>query len=255
MRCWLAFVLVTCLIAPLARGVVEFPKPSPYPKTWELKFEHGKPTRVVVPDAAGAQRAYWYMTYSVTNDTDRERLFLPSFELVTEDGRVIRNDINIPKNVFTAIKGREGSRFLEPAALIGGQLRIGKDQAKDGVAIWPERRRLWPLYVLTVVYAASVILFFVVARYRHPLVPFVMIFAAAGVVRAPDLLRTLRPAHHLEIEPGGTVRRGGREIHLTPHEEALLRYLAAHPRQLIRRDRLLRDVWGLGFDPGTNVPF
>jgi tetratricopeptide (TPR) repeat protein len=52
------------------------------------------------------------------------------------------------------------------------------------VALWPQRRRLWPLYALTFVYAASVVLFFVVARYRHPLVPFVMLFAAAGVVGA-----------------------------------------------------------------------
>jgi tetratricopeptide (TPR) repeat protein len=50
------------------------------------------------------------------------------------------------------------------------------------IALWPERRRLWPLYALTAAYAASVILFFVVARYRLPLVPFVMLFAAGGVV-------------------------------------------------------------------------
>lgn len=56
--------------------------------------------------------------------------------------------------------------------------------------LWPDRRRLWPLYALAATYAASVILFFVVARYRQPLVPFVMIFAAAGVVKAPAILRT-----------------------------------------------------------------
>ena len=55
--------------------------------------------------------------------------------------------------------------------------------------LWPDRRRLWLLYALTAVYAASVILFFVVARYRHPLVPFAMIFAAAGVVKARDAIR------------------------------------------------------------------
>jgi tetratricopeptide (TPR) repeat protein len=58
--------------------------------------------------------------------------------------------------------------------------------------LWPERRRLWPLYALAAAYAASVILFFVVARYRQPLVPLVMIFAAAGVVSARDVLRAKR---------------------------------------------------------------
>jgi hypothetical protein len=132
-------------LAAMIVGVVpallkaEYPKPSPYPKTWELKFEHGTPKRVVVqPEHGNVPKAYWYMTYSVTNETDKEQLFLPAFELLTEDGRVIRNDINIPHSVFEAVKKREGVRFLEPAALIGGELRIGPDQAKDGVAIWPE---------------------------------------------------------------------------------------------------------------------
>jgi Flp pilus assembly protein TadD len=48
--------------------------------------------------------------------------------------------------------------------------------------LWPDRRRLWPLYALIAAYAASVIAFYVVARYRLPLVPLLAVFAAAGVV-------------------------------------------------------------------------
>jgi tetratricopeptide (TPR) repeat protein len=48
-------------------------------------------------------------------------------------------------------------------------------------ALWTARRRLWPLYAMTAAYAVSVVAFFVVARYRLPLVPFVLVFAAAGV--------------------------------------------------------------------------
>jgi hypothetical protein len=134
-------IALACLIAgPLATPAraEPFPKPAPYPKSWELKFDHGKPKRVVVTSPKGIAQAYWYMTYTVTNSTDQEQLFLPAFELVTEDGRVVRNDVNIPGGVFAVIKKQEGQRFLEPAELIGGKLRIGPDQAKDGVAIWPE---------------------------------------------------------------------------------------------------------------------
>jgi len=136
-----AVLLAALLIAWLTCGSVraDYPKPSPYPKSWELKFEHGTPKRVVVqPANSNVPRAYWYMTYTVTNDTDQEQLFLPSFELLTEDGRLVRNDINIPKAVFDTIKKREGMRYLTEAAQIGGELRLGPDQAKDGVAIWPE---------------------------------------------------------------------------------------------------------------------
>jgi tetratricopeptide (TPR) repeat protein len=48
-------------------------------------------------------------------------------------------------------------------------------------SLWTARRRLWPLYWMTGAYATSVVIFFVVARYRMPLVPFVLLFAAAGL--------------------------------------------------------------------------
>jgi tetratricopeptide (TPR) repeat protein len=47
---------------------------------------------------------------------------------------------------------------------------------------WPRRSRLAPLYAMLVAYAASVVLFYVFARYRYPLVPLLVLFAAAGGV-------------------------------------------------------------------------
>jgi tetratricopeptide (TPR) repeat protein len=52
------------------------------------------------------------------------------------------------------------------------------------VFTWPLRRRLAIVYALTLAYAASVAAFYVFARYRYPLVPTLMIFAAAGIVDA-----------------------------------------------------------------------
>src|SRR5688500_6554577 len=120
------------------KGLSTYPKPSPYPITWELDFTHGAPKRVVVNAPGGPPKAYWYMTYTVTNNTDEERTFLPVFEMLTDDGRVIRSDRNIPYRVFEVIKSREGNRFLEHFTQLGGQIRLGEDQAKEGVAIWEE---------------------------------------------------------------------------------------------------------------------
>ena len=39
------------------------------------------------------------------------------------------------------------------------------------VVTWPMRSRLWILYAMTLAYAASVVVFYVFARYRYPLVP------------------------------------------------------------------------------------
>jgi Tfp pilus assembly protein PilF/4-amino-4-deoxy-L-arabinose transferase-like glycosyltransferase len=57
---------------------------------------------------------------------------------------------------------------------------------------WPERKRLWVLYAMVAAYAASVLLFFIYARYRFPLVPFLMLFAAAGLSRLREIGEQMR---------------------------------------------------------------
>ena len=61
--------------------------------------------------------------------------------------------------------------------------------AAGTVLTWDERRRLWHLALAVVLFAGSVALFLIYARYRLPLVPFLVLFAAAGVDRAWPLLR------------------------------------------------------------------
>ena len=57
---------------------------------------------------------------------------------------------------------------------------------------WSRRRELWLLYALIGFYAAGVVMFYVVGRYRYPLAPLLILFAAAGVVGASAFLRTAR---------------------------------------------------------------
>lgn len=117
---------------------VEYPKPALYPTTWELGFTSALPQRIVVDLPGKGPQAFWYVTYTVTNNTDREQLFLPRFDLLTNDGEVIRSERGVPAVVFEQIKQREKKSLMEPFHQIGGSLRIGEDQARDGVAIWPE---------------------------------------------------------------------------------------------------------------------
>ncbi|OFW29422.1 MAG: hypothetical protein A3H97_17245 [Acidobacteria bacterium RIFCSPLOWO2_02_FULL_65_29] len=60
--------------------------------------------------------------------------------------------------------------------------------------MWPERRRLWVFYVMVAAYSASVIMFYVFARYRFPLVPFLMLFAGTGIAGARSFLFSDRQA-------------------------------------------------------------
>jgi len=49
------------------------------------------------------------------------------------------------------------------------------------------------------------------------------------------------------------VNRAGRAIELTAKEFDLLEYLLAHPRQVLRRDRILEQVWGYDFMGDSNI--
>jgi DNA-binding response OmpR family regulator len=66
----------------------------------------------------------------------------------------------------------------------------------------------------------------------------------AGVLRVGDL--ALDPAGH-------TVTRGARRIELTAKEFALLHYLMQNAGKLVSRAKLLSNVWGYSFEPGTKV--
>lgn len=129
--------LAICLAFTALVGA--YPKPSPYPVTWELKFEYDHPKRLVItPPGAKEPQAFWYVTYTITNPTRDEQKFMPVFEMMTEDGRIVRGDKDIPTDVLTTIRIREKKPHLLSALDIAGNLRPGDDQAKDGVAIWRE---------------------------------------------------------------------------------------------------------------------
>jgi len=68
--------------------------------------------------------------------------------------------------------------------------------------------------------------------------------SAAGVLRLGDLVIN---------EAERRVLRGGVEVHLTPTEFDLLVHLAARPRTVLARERLLADVWGWADASGTRT--
>ena len=82
-----------------------------------------------------------------------------------------------------------------PLKLLGpvGHFGVLVPLALLGVIVtWRDRSRLLVLHALLVTYAASVVAFYVFGRYRYPLVPLLLLFAAAAVADAPVIARTRR---------------------------------------------------------------
>ncbi|MGE0556599.1 MAG: response regulator transcription factor [Gemmatimonadales bacterium] len=49
------------------------------------------------------------------------------------------------------------------------------------------------------------------------------------------------------------VRRGGRQLELTPKEYTVLEYLMRHPGRVMSRTLITEYAWDYHFDPGTNI--
>ena len=70
------------------------------------------------------------------------------------------------------------------------------------------------------------------------------------VAGAPATLRV----GDLEMDPATReVRRGSQSVELTPREFALLEYLLRNADRPLSRATLMEHVWGIRFDPGTNI--
>lgn len=67
---------------------------------------------------------------------------------------------------------------------------------------------------------------------------------ATGILRYQDL----------EMDRlGRDVKRGGQPLDLSPREFRLLEFFLLNPERVVSRTMLLEKVWGMSFDPGTNV--
>src|SRR5262245_14757726 len=97
-------------------------------------------------------------------------LALNSAEIVDTKDQYSHEDLS---SVLRATGSAFHFGLLAPLALLGV------------FVTWPERRRLLPLHLLGLAYFATLVLFYVLARYRIPLVPILALFAAAGVVGFP----------------------------------------------------------------------
>ncbi len=58
----------------------------------------------------------------------------------------------------------------------------------------------------------------------------------------------------IEVDPATRqVRRNGEPVSVTPREFSLLEFMMRHPDRALSRTMIMEQVWGIRFDPGTNV--
>ncbi|MFB3894158.1 MAG: hypothetical protein ACE15C_19310 [Phycisphaerae bacterium] len=132
----LAAALASLLTAPAQTAI---PKPSPVASSWQLDIETRTPHAIsVLLPGAKERQTFWYMVYTVANHTGSDQTFVPEFTLYTDTGQVLRAGSQVPADVFDFVKRAVNDPHLLDSIAVGGRLLQGDDNAKTGVAIWPD---------------------------------------------------------------------------------------------------------------------
>ena len=130
-------VSFACLALPLllmAMSAVGHPKPAAIPYRWQLEFEPGELRAWVNP---ADQTPYWYFTYTVTNRSGQDQVWAPAFTMLTDAGEILPSGEGVPLEVVRTLKGLLGNDLLETQTEVIGELLQGKENARDGLVIWP----------------------------------------------------------------------------------------------------------------------
>jgi hypothetical protein len=101
--------------------------------TLDFKYERLEPIIVTAPET-NQREIYWYLVYTITNNTGAERTVVPTFTLFGKKGNLRR--AGIYPSVYEAIKSSRKIPFLENAIQMVGKILTGPDSARTGVAIF-----------------------------------------------------------------------------------------------------------------------
>ena len=129
------FVLVICafgLGTTLRTAMAAAPEPSPRPPRWELEFKMVHDLRLIELEGD----YYWFMTYMVTNRTGEDQTFVPTAILYTDAGD-ITTDGDVSFNVTQSLLELLDNPLLESKTEIIGPLLQGRENAREGLLIWP----------------------------------------------------------------------------------------------------------------------
>lgn len=103
-------------------------------EAWTFDFKCDPIEPIVVLTPGGEKEVYWYIVYTVTNRSDKEHEFIPSFLLFSDTGKTTM--AGMYPTVFKAITERRKIRFLESSLKMFGKVLPGEDNARTGVAIF-----------------------------------------------------------------------------------------------------------------------
>ncbi len=133
----LAAALLAFLAIVEGPAAIAAPEPEVVPRRWQLRVEPGDLRLCSIEVPGEGLKAFFYLTYKVTNTTGEDRYFSPTFEIVTEHQQPVRSGRNVPPAVVQTILARTGNALLQDEISVQGPLLQGPENAREGLVIWP----------------------------------------------------------------------------------------------------------------------
>lgn len=124
---------------PFGGFVMAAPETSIVSQSWQLDFEFHDPQRIEVQvPGSGCPTTFWYLLYAVTNATDSEVEFYPSFRLVTDTLEVVAAGDGVLPQVYDAIAKRHAAEypFFVVPHKVGGRLLQGRENTRTSAAVF-----------------------------------------------------------------------------------------------------------------------
>lgn len=136
------FALVLAVLMVAGAGAAPKPSQIPLPGTWQLECElHGDPQQinVILPGDSQPTR-FWFLLFTVTNNTGQDVDFYPQIDVFTDTMKLYHSDAKSRQVVFEAIRKRYERTIplLETESHVTSKILQGKDNARDGVAVFED---------------------------------------------------------------------------------------------------------------------
>ena len=133
---WLGLMAICglCLIESDARA---YPEPAIVSMSWEFGVKIGEPGFIKIKSPGDIDpKLYFYVPYTVTNNTPKERLFVPGITMTTDAGDLIDAGRGVAPSVYDRLKRHLRNDLLENPAQVVDRLLVGNDNARDSIAVW-----------------------------------------------------------------------------------------------------------------------
>jgi len=126
-------IFIIFALTVISSTVMGYPKATDKAQRWQLTLDTGD-LRFYRDRESGI--GYWLLVYEVTNETKSDRQWIPSFDLVTDQGEIIPDGDGVPRKVQLDLLELFKDPLMVAQSDASGPILQGEENAIRGLLIW-----------------------------------------------------------------------------------------------------------------------